>query len=247
VRGLQRPSAHLVRGDRRKGRVVLLPRADADDAFDRLNEDLPVTDFAGAGALHDRVDRRLHVRLGADHLDLDLVLELEHDGTAAIVLEPIGLTPVAARAAQRDAGDAGLKQRFLDGGKPLRADDAGDQLHLDWILESRVMSVSDLPIFRAPVRLGHMRSPHVVWRFTGAGGAHTGPDVLRSARSRLALVPVFRAHPRLAVGAAIRAFDRISAVRQNVRMRSGLPARAEHSRPIAHDGQTRTTKSQCQA
>src|SRR3954468_19788837 len=110
---IQRLPPNLVRGHRSESSVVLLARPDADDAFDRLDEDLPVADGAGARALDDRIDRRLHERLGADHLDLDLVLELQHHRAAAIVLETILLAAVTAGAAQRDAGDSCPEQRLL--------------------------------------------------------------------------------------------------------------------------------------
>src|SRR5829696_850223 len=100
VRGVERLAAHFVSGDGRERGVVLLARANADDALDRLHEDLAVADGAGACALDDRVDRGLHEWLGADHLDLDLVLELEHHGATPIVLETILLAAMAARAAQ---------------------------------------------------------------------------------------------------------------------------------------------------
>jgi hypothetical protein len=45
--------------DRRDGAVIGLARADADDALERDDEDLPVADLAGLAAVAERVDRGL--------------------------------------------------------------------------------------------------------------------------------------------------------------------------------------------
>src|SRR5881398_84441 len=82
--------------------VVHFTRANADDALDRLDEDLAVADFAGAGGRQDGVDARLHERLRARHLDLHLFVEFHDDGGAAVLLDDLLLAAVAADAGQRD-------------------------------------------------------------------------------------------------------------------------------------------------
>ena len=109
--------------------VVALSGPDADDAVDRLDEDLAVAHRAGARGGEDRVDGRLDERLGAGHLDLHLLVELEHDVGPAPDGHGVALAAVAADAGDRDAGDPGAEQRLLDGREALGADDAADQLH----------------------------------------------------------------------------------------------------------------------
>src|SRR5438876_10589998 len=82
--------------------VVHFTRANADDALDRLDEDLAVADFAGAGGRQDGVDARLYERLRARHLDLHLFAELHGDGGAAVMLVHLLLAAVAADAGVRD-------------------------------------------------------------------------------------------------------------------------------------------------
>src|SRR5207302_1323411 len=115
--------------DCRERRVVHLARADADDALDRLHEDLAVADLAGAGGRQDGVDARLHERLGARHFDLHFFVEFHDDRGAAVLLDDLLLAPVAADAGQRDPGDAGPAQRCLDLGEALGPYDGGDEFH----------------------------------------------------------------------------------------------------------------------
>src|SRR5947199_10856691 len=109
--------------------VVHFTRANADDALDRLDEDLAVADFAGAGGRQDGVDARLHERLRAGHLDLHLLVEFHDDRGAAVLLDDLLLAAVAADAGQRDPGDAGPEQRRLDLGETLGPHDGGDEFH----------------------------------------------------------------------------------------------------------------------
>src|SRR5438046_10290101 len=76
--------------------VVHFTRANADDALDRLDEDLPVADFAGAGGRQDGVDARLHERLRARHLDLQLFVEFHDDGGGAVLPDDHLLVAVVA-------------------------------------------------------------------------------------------------------------------------------------------------------
>src|SRR5207247_8628333 len=116
---LERRALHLSRVHGGEGGVVQLARANADHALDRLDEDLPVTDFAGARGREDRLDARLDEGLRADHLDLHLLVELHDDRGAAVLPDDLLLAPVTADAAQRDPADAGLEHHRLDFAEPL--------------------------------------------------------------------------------------------------------------------------------
>src|SRR6201988_5099155 len=72
VGGAQRGLLHLIRVDRRQRLVVLLARPNAHHPLDRLDEDLTVTDFAGARRSENGADARLDARLGKNPLEFDL-------------------------------------------------------------------------------------------------------------------------------------------------------------------------------
>src|SRR6266699_6513408 len=120
---------YRVRRHRRDRGGVHLTRADPNDPRERLDEDLPVTDLAGAGRCDDRLDGRLHERLRNRHLEPYLLAEFEHDGRAAILLLEIALAAVAAHATDRDTRDASAEQRGLYVRQPLRADNSRDEFH----------------------------------------------------------------------------------------------------------------------
>src|SRR2546426_9653601 len=131
LRGLlQRAALHLVRGDRRDRGRVHFPGPDPNDAFQRLDEDLPVADCAGARRRQDRIDGGLHERLRHRHLEAHLLAEFEHHVGAAVVLVQLPLPAVPAHATDRHAGDAGAEQRRLHLGQALGANDSRDQLHV---------------------------------------------------------------------------------------------------------------------
>jgi hypothetical protein len=91
-----------------------------------------------------------------------------------------------------------------------------------------------------------MRSPRVVWRFTGAGGAHTACSVC-------CLSPVLLASPASLAGRS-RGFDSLRAWIPRPGCDRG-PARSSRCRVVRRGGgrarwsrrHTRTTKSACQA
>src|SRR2546430_14077206 len=144
LRALERGALHLIGVHRRERCVVGLPRADANHALDGLHEDLAVAHFARACRREDGLDTRLHERLGADHLDLDLFVEFHDDGGAAILPHDFLLAPVTRHAAQRDPGDAGPKQRRLDLPPPPGAYAMGDWVHYG-ITNPRLIWVQSIP------------------------------------------------------------------------------------------------------
>jgi len=93
--------------------------------------------MAGPGGGENRVDAGLHEWLRAHHLDLHLVAELHDDRRAAVVLDLLLLPAVPAHAAQRDAGDAGAKQRLFNLREALGPDDRGDELHAGLPVDAR--------------------------------------------------------------------------------------------------------------
>src|SRR4029077_6923760 len=129
LRGLERGALDgvCVHGGERG--VVDLAGADADHALNGLDEDFPVTDFAGAGGSQDGLDARLDVRLRTHHLDLDLLVELHDDRVAAVLAHDLLLTPMAAHATESDSGDAGLEQRRLDFRQAFGPNDGSDEFH----------------------------------------------------------------------------------------------------------------------
>src|ERR1700716_4024030 len=70
---------HLVDCHRRQCGVVTLSGPNADDAVERLDEDLPVADHASACGADDRIYGCLDERLRAGHLDLDLFVKLQEE------------------------------------------------------------------------------------------------------------------------------------------------------------------------
>src|SRR5205809_6800177 len=79
---------YRVRCHRRDRGGVHLARADPNDPRERLDEDLPVTDLAGAGRCDDRLDGRLHDRLRNRPPEPYLLAEFAHNGTAAALPLP---------------------------------------------------------------------------------------------------------------------------------------------------------------
>src|SRR3954471_3447677 len=109
--------------------VPALAGADADDLVDRRHPHLAVTDLAGGGGLHDRVDDPGGVQLADDDLDPDLRHEVHLVLRAAVDL---GVPPLAAEPLDlrdREPGDADQLQGVLDVVELERLDDRGDQLH----------------------------------------------------------------------------------------------------------------------
>src|SRR6266480_2228774 len=129
VRALDRRALDHVRVHGGERRVVVLACANPNHALDRLDEDLPVAHFAGAGGRQDRFDAWLDERLGAHHLDLDLLVKLHDDRGTAVLAHDLLLAPVTAHATQCDPGDAGLEQRRLDFGQAFGPNDSGDEFH----------------------------------------------------------------------------------------------------------------------
>src|SRR3954469_526048 len=114
---------------RRHGAVVDLAGADPDRAHERDDEDLAVANLAGAPALADRMDGRLHEVLRHGDLDADLVREAHLHGRAAIGLDALELAAVALDPADRDAAHLGAVERLQHVVDLLRPDDPDDELH----------------------------------------------------------------------------------------------------------------------
>src|SRR3954468_5687941 len=114
---------------RRHGAVVDLAGADPDCAHERDDEDLAVADLAGAAALADRVDGRLHEVLRHGDLDPDLVRQAHLHGRAAVGLDALELAAVALHAADRDAAHLRAVERLQHVVHLLRPDDADHELH----------------------------------------------------------------------------------------------------------------------
>src|SRR5436309_10883582 len=81
------------------GLAAALAGADADAVLQRQHEDLAVADLAGvagAGGVHDRLDRRLHERLVDGDLQLDLRQQPDLELAAAVDLGEAALPAAAA-------------------------------------------------------------------------------------------------------------------------------------------------------
>src|SRR3954469_4925272 len=114
---------------RRHGAVVDLAGADPDRAHERDDEDLAVANLAGADALADRLDGRLHEVLRHGDLDADLVRKAHLHGRAAVGLDALELATVALHAADRNAAHLGPVERLEHVVDLLRPDDADHELH----------------------------------------------------------------------------------------------------------------------
>src|SRR5437868_7009132 len=104
-----RPALHYIGRYGCKCRVVAFARANPDDLFQRLHEDFPVADLAGARCRQDRLDRWFHERLRASHFDFHFVAELEYDRRATIMLDDFLFATMPAHSANADSSDAGLE------------------------------------------------------------------------------------------------------------------------------------------
>jgi len=109
--------------------VVALSGANANDAIERLDEDFPVAHHACARGADDRADGRLDERLGAGHLDLDLLVKLQKELGASSHSHGVLFSAVTAGARDGDPGDAGAEQRLLDGRESVGSDDTADEFH----------------------------------------------------------------------------------------------------------------------
>src|SRR2546422_2332915 len=126
---LQGLALYRVGGHCRDRGGVHFARADPNDPREVLDEDFSVTHLTGACGRDDRLDGRLHERLRHRHLEPNLFAKFERDGRAAVMLQQLALAAVTAHATDRDARDAGAKQRDLDLRQPLGADNSGDEFH----------------------------------------------------------------------------------------------------------------------
>src|SRR3954464_2141653 len=110
-------------------RRIGLAGADADDFFERHDEDLAVADLAGIGGLLDRLDHLLEHFVLDRGLDLDLRQEIDHVLRAAVEL---GMTLLPAEALHLGDGDPlhpDRRQRFADLVELERLDDCGNEFH----------------------------------------------------------------------------------------------------------------------
>src|SRR5262245_4347413 len=106
-----------------------LAGADADDLFDRGDEDLAVADAAGAGGLLDGLAGAFHLVVLEHDLQLHLGQEIDHVLGAAIELRMALLAAEALGLRHRDALDADLVQGLLHVVELERLDDGFDLLH----------------------------------------------------------------------------------------------------------------------
>src|SRR4051794_22163028 len=106
-----------------------LSGADPDDALDRGDPDLPVTDLAGAGGLDDRVDHLVGESVVGDDLHADLRHEVHGVLSTPVDLRVALLAAVALHLADRHAQHAELLQRPLHVLEDERLDDGRDELH----------------------------------------------------------------------------------------------------------------------
>src|SRR4051812_2965886 len=97
--------------------------------LDRDDEDLPVADLAGAGAVADRLNRRLHEVVRDADLEADLVGHLDLDGAATVGLDAVELTTVALNSAHRDSTDLGSIERLEHVVRALGTHDPDHKLH----------------------------------------------------------------------------------------------------------------------
>src|SRR5688500_6506647 len=109
---------------------VDLAGADADDLFDRADEDLSVADLAGGGGLLHGFERRLEHVVGDGAFDLQLRQEVDDVFRAAIQLGVPLLATEALDLGHGNPGHADFGERLAHLVELERADDGGDQFHL---------------------------------------------------------------------------------------------------------------------
>src|SRR5690606_34371607 len=101
----------------------------ADDLFDRADEDLAVADLARMGGLDDRLHGLLDHVVTQHHLDLDLGQEIHDIFGTAIELGVALLPPETLHLGDGQAGDADFGQAFAHLVQLERLDDRLDLLH----------------------------------------------------------------------------------------------------------------------
>jgi len=111
------------------GRVAGFAGADADHAFQGIDEDLAVADVAGVGRVADEVDGFLGQIVGYDDLQFDLGVELHLVFDAAIRLHVAFLPAVAAHFADGESVDAEFVQGVFHFVQFERLDDGFDFFH----------------------------------------------------------------------------------------------------------------------
>jgi hypothetical protein len=99
-------------------------------ALDAGDEDLAVTDLAGAGSPDHGVDHGVDTAVGGEHLELDLRDELDRVLGPAIDLGVSALAAVAAHLGDGQPRDARGLQGGLDLVELVGLDDGCDELHL---------------------------------------------------------------------------------------------------------------------
>jgi 23S rRNA (cytidine1920-2'-O)/16S rRNA (cytidine1409-2'-O)-methyltransferase len=111
------------------GGAVPVAGADTDHGVDRADEDLAVTDLAGAGGVLDRIDDGVDPVVVDDHLELEFLQELDGELRAPITFDLTFLTAETAHLAHGHAHDAGVHQRDLDIFELEGANDGFDFFH----------------------------------------------------------------------------------------------------------------------
>src|SRR4029453_15827335 len=105
--------------------VADLAGADAHGVIEWGYEDLAVADLVGARGFDDRVDDDIDPRIRHCGFELDLRHEVDDIFGAAVELGVAFLASVALDLGDRDAGDAGLRQRVANVVQLERPDDRG--------------------------------------------------------------------------------------------------------------------------
>src|SRR3954454_2625686 len=112
-----------------QSRFAAFAGANADDLFDRQDEDFAVAELAGLRRLHDGVNRLVYHLQRQRHFDLHLRQKIDLVLAAAIGFGVALLAPKAADFGDRQAINADFLQGVLDGVEQVRADDRFYLLH----------------------------------------------------------------------------------------------------------------------
>src|SRR2546423_15530879 len=113
------------------------PRADADDVFDRQDEDLSVADPTGLGGALDRFDDLRDQLVADDDVELHLGQEVDDVLGAAVELGVALLPPESLHLTDRDPLDADCAERLLHLVELEGLDDRLDLLHRELLVGRR--------------------------------------------------------------------------------------------------------------
>src|ERR1043165_86399 len=110
-------------------RCIGLAGADADDFFERHDEDLAVADLAGIGRFLDRLDHLLEHLVLDRGLDLHFRQEIDHVLRAAVELRVALLPAEALHLRHGDSLHADRRERLAHLVELERLDDCGNEFH----------------------------------------------------------------------------------------------------------------------